>query len=84
MKIASYTTDVQYIWKINKLGALSRQQLAEQSMLCSGGQGAHPQEIFKISPSELDSGVILPNFLRILVTQKPHPFHMQIKIVFEN
>ena len=54
MKVASYTTDVQYIWKINKLEALGRQQLAQQSMLVSmlwsgGGRGlgAHPQEIFK-------------------------------------
>jgi len=52
MKVANYTTGVQYIWKINKLEALSRQQLAQQSMLVSmlcsgGGLGAHPQEIFK-------------------------------------
>ena len=46
MKIASYTTGVQYIWKIDKLEALSRQQLAEQStlvsMLCSRGSGGPP------------------------------------------
>ena len=78
MKVASYTTGVQYIWKINKLEASSRQQLAQQSMLvsmlCSGGVwGPTPRKFSKISPSELDSGVIFTQLFEDTCNTKASP-----------